>query len=282
MIYENEIHDEERSFYGIKDAIVRNCKIDGPADGESAFKECKNITVEDTFLNLRYPFWHDSHVKITACEMTEGCRAALWYDKDVEIDRCKMHGIKALRECEDITLTNTDVISPEFAWRSRNIKIKNVTTEGEYPFFECKKMDVDELKMKGKYSFQYVENVTLKNCILDTKDAFWHAKNVTIEDSVVKGEYLAWYAKGIKLVNCQIIGTQPICYSDNIVLENCTMENTDFSFEYSTVDAKINGNIMSIKNPYKGNIIADSIDEIIIDEFAKQDSDVVINGKKVA
>ena len=60
------------------------------------------------------------------------------------------------------------------------------------------------------------------------------------------------------------------------------MENTDFSFEYSTVDAKINGNIMSIKNPYKGNIIADSIDEIIIDEFAKQDSDVVINGKKVA
>ena len=60
------------------------------------------------------------------------------------------------------------------------------------------------------------------------------------------------------------------------------MENTDFSFEYSTVDAKINGNIMSIKNPYKGNIIADSIDLIIIDENAKQDSDVIINGKKVA
>ena len=104
MIYQNETHDEERSFYGIKDAVIINCKIDGPADGESAFKECRNITVEDTYLNLRYPFWHDENVKITGCEMTEGCRAALWYDKGVEIENCKMHGIKALRECEDINL----------------------------------------------------------------------------------------------------------------------------------------------------------------------------------
>ena len=45
QVYENEIHDEERGFYGLVDAVVRNCKIDGPSDGESAFKECKNIVV---------------------------------------------------------------------------------------------------------------------------------------------------------------------------------------------------------------------------------------------
>lgn len=266
MIYENEIHDEERGFYGIKDAIVRNCKIDGPADGESAFKECKNITVEDTYLNLRYPFWHDDNVKITGCEMTEGCRAALWYDKGVVIDNCKMHGIKALRECEDITLTNTDILSPEFAWRSRNIKIENVTIEGEYPFFECKNMDINELKMKGKYSFQYVENVTLKNCVLDTKDAFWHAKNITIEDSVVKGEYLAWYAESIRFVRCKIIGTQPLCYVKGLVLEDCEMEGCDLSFERSHVTATVKGHIDSVKNPISGSIVADSIGEIILEE----------------
>ena len=58
MLYENKTYDEERALYAIKDATVRNCKFDGPADGESAFKECRNITVEDCYFNLRYPFWH--------------------------------------------------------------------------------------------------------------------------------------------------------------------------------------------------------------------------------
>ena len=266
MIYENEIHDEERGFYGIKNAIIRNCKIDGPADGESAFKECRDIVVENTYLNLRYPFWHDDNVTITECEMTENCRAALWYDKGVVIENCKLHGIKALRECEGIALKNTDIISPEFAWRSRNIKIENTKLQGEYPFFECKNMDIVGFEMKGKYSFQYIENTTLRNCVLDTKDAFWHAKNVTIEDSIIKGEYLAWYAENIRFVRCKIIGTQPLCYVKGLVLEDCEMEGCDLSFERSEVTATIRGHIDSVKNPICGSISADSIGEIILEE----------------
>ena len=270
MIYKNEIHDEERAFYGLKNAVVTDCKIDGPADGESAFKECRDIVVENTFFNLRYPFWHVDDVKISECEMTENCRAALWYDKGVHIEHCKMHGIKALRECEDIVLKDTDIISPEFAWRSRNIKIDQVKLQGEYPFFECKNMEIDDLEMKGKYSFQYIENTVLRNCVLDTKDAFWHAKNITIEDSVVKGEYLAWYAENIRFVRCKIIGTQPLCYVKGLVLEDCEMEGCDLSFERSEVNATVRGYIDSVKNPISGSVIADSIGEIIIeDEFVE-------------
>ena len=58
-ILENQTLDEERALYGEHDLVVRNCRFDGPADGESAFKECENITVEGAFMNLRYPFWHD-------------------------------------------------------------------------------------------------------------------------------------------------------------------------------------------------------------------------------
>lgn len=266
MLYENEIHDEERSFYGLENVTVKNCKIDGPADGESAFKECRDIIVEDTYLNLRYPFWHVNKAKIFNCEMTENCRAALWYDKDIEMDTCNLYGIKALRECEDVVLTNADIISPEFSWRSRNITIKDAKLEGEYPFFECKNMDITRLVMKGKYSFQYIENATLRNCILDTKDAFWHAKNVVIEDSVVKGEYLAWYAENIRFVRCKIIGTQPLCYAKGLVLEDCEMEGCDLSFERSQVNATVCGHIDSVKNPISGSITADSIGEIILEE----------------
>ncbi|MBR3811232.1 MAG: DUF3737 family protein [Agathobacter sp.] len=266
MLYENEIHDEERSFYGLENVTVKNCKIDGPADGESAFKECRDIIVEDTYLNLRYPFCHVNKAKIFNCEMTENCRAALWYDKDIEMDTCNLYGIKALRECEDVVLTNADIISPEFSWRSRNITIKDAKLEGEYPFFECINMDITRLVMKGKYSFQYIENATLRNCILDTKDAFWHAKNVVIEDSVVKGEYLAWYAENIRFVRCKIIGTQPLCYAKGLVLEDCEMEGCDLSFERSQVNATVCGHIDSVKNPISGSITADSIGEIILEE----------------
>ena len=266
MIFVNETYDEERAFYGIRDAIVKNCKIDGPADGESAFKECKNIQVVDTYLNLRYPFWHVDDVTIINCHMTENCRAALWYDNGVVIKDSKMHGIKALRECKNIELKNIDIISPEFAWRSHNIIVENVTLEGEYPFFECTDMVIDGLKMKGKYSFQYIENVTFRNCNLDTKDAFWHAKNITIENSVVKGEYLAWYAENIRFVRCKIIGTQPLCYCKGVVLEDCEMEGCDLSFERSEVVATVQGHIDSVKNPIVGSIHADSIGEIILEE----------------
>ena len=31
---------QERALYGSQDLLVRDCAFDGPADGESAFKEC--------------------------------------------------------------------------------------------------------------------------------------------------------------------------------------------------------------------------------------------------
>lgn len=258
--------DEERALYGLYDAEVKNCRFDGPADGESAFKECHDIIATDCYFNLRYPFWHVNKGVIRNSEMTENCRAALWYDNDITIEGSKLYGIKALRECSDIKLADCDVVSPEFLWRCNNIKIKNVSMQSEYPFFESKDIEIEGLKMKGKYSFQYVENMTIRNSELDTKDAFWHSNNVTVVDSIVKGEYLAWYSKNLRLIRCKIIGTQPLCYCEGLVLEDCTMEETDFSFERSEVQAMVSGKILGVKNPKSGSIKADEIGELLIEK----------------
>ena len=265
-IIENQTFDEERALYAVNDITVRNCRFDGPADGESAMKEARNLKVENSYFNLRYPFWHVENAEIANCDMTENCRAALWYDKNITINCCNLGGIKALRECQNITLKNSRVNSPEFIWRCHGLTIENVNIEqSEYPFFEVKDSKITNLKMKGKYSFQYDENIEITNSELDTKDAFWHTKNVTVRDSVIKSEYLGWYSENLKLVNCKIIGTQPFCYCKNLVLENCTMEDCDLSFERSTVNATINGKIDSIKNPLGGKIIADSFGELILE-----------------
>ena len=267
MIIENQTFDEERALYGLKDLTVKNCRFDGPADGESAFKECRNIDVTGCFMNLRYPFWHVEKAKITDSNFTEYCRAALWYDKAICIENCRLGGIKAIRECENIILKNCSVNSPEFAWKSQNLKIENVTIEeSEYPFFEIRDAKLTGLKMKGKYSFQYDENIEITDSELNTKDAFWHTKNVTVKNSTVKSEYLGWYSENLTLINCHIIGTQPFCYCKNLVLKNCTMEECDLSFERSTIDVEVSGKIDSIKNPLAGKITADSIGQIILEE----------------
>ena len=76
---QNQTFDQERALYGRQELLVRDCAFDGPADGESAFKECSDIQTEHCFFNLRYPFWHDRNLTIEDCEMTPLCRAALWY-----------------------------------------------------------------------------------------------------------------------------------------------------------------------------------------------------------
>ena len=45
----NRTFDEERALYGEHDITVNGCKFDGPADGESAFKECGNVAVDNCF-----------------------------------------------------------------------------------------------------------------------------------------------------------------------------------------------------------------------------------------
>ena len=42
-IIEGETFDEERALYGSDGVRAAACRFDGPADGESAFKESKNI-----------------------------------------------------------------------------------------------------------------------------------------------------------------------------------------------------------------------------------------------
>ena len=265
-LIENKTFDEERALYGSDGVRAAGCRFDGPADGESAFKESKNIEADGCFFNLRYPFWHDKNVVIRNSEMTELCRAALWYTDSVTIEDSKLHGIKALRECSDVKMRGCDVISPEFGWNSRDIDMKDCSATSEYFMLNAKNLHFDGVSLKGKYSFQYIEDSVLENCNFDTKDSFWHAKNVVVRNSVIKGEYLAWYCENVTFENCVISGTQPLCYCKGLKMINCEMHGADLAFEKSEVEADITTPVISIKNPAKGYIRVPHVDEIIMTE----------------
>ena len=276
-IIENKTFDTERALYGSDGVAVKNCAFDGPADGESALKESRNVQVESCFFNLRYPFWHDHNLRISGSEMTDKCRAALWYCEGVEIKDTKLHGIKALRECADAVISDCDIVSPEFGWSVRGCEMRNPTAESEYFMMRSTGLRFKNVKLKGKYSFQYIEDAVFENCEFDTKDAFWHAKDVVVRDSVVKGEYLAWYCENVTFENCTIIGTQPLFYCKGLKLINCAMIDTDLAFERSEVEADITTEVISIKNPLSGRISVPAVGEIIRD-IPGADGEVVVTG----
>ena len=265
QIIKNGKFEEERALYGSNELRLINCSFDGDLDGESALKESSDIIAEECFFNLRYPFWHVDRLSLDNCEMTELCRAALWYSDGITVKNSRLHGIKALRECRNICISDSSIKSPEFGWFSRNVKIQDSDASGEYFMFKGEEIRMSGVSFTGKYSFQYISNSVFENCVIDTKDAFWHARDVVVKNSVVKGEYLAWYSENVTFENCVIYGTQPLCYCKGLRLLNCEMHGADLAFELSEVDATLTSPIISIKNPIKGRISLPAVDEIIND-----------------
>lgn len=277
--YINKSFDEERALYGSSGVVLKGCRFDGPADGESALKESSRIEVYDTLCNLRYPFWHDNDLKIENCELTQLCRAALWYSSDIRIISTRLHGIKALRECRDVTMRGCDIDSPEFGWSSKNVAMEDCRAVSQYFMLRASQLSLKNVDFSGKYSFQYVENAVLEDCRLNTKDAFWHSSGVTVKNSVINGEYLAWYSKDLTLINCKISGTQPFCYCQGLTLIDCEMTDCDLAFEKSDVNAVITTPVTSIKNPYSGTISVPSAGELIIDDPAAKARINITGGK---
>ena len=279
MKIENKTFAEERALYNLKNATVAKCRFAGMEDGESALQECRDFIVDDCDFYLRYPLWHGINFEMSNCRMYDTCRAAMWYDRNARLVKCSINGIKACRECKNLTLADCDADSPEFGWKCDSVTVTGGHYVSEYFMFESSNIKFTNVDFKGKYSFQYVQNAEIDDCVLDTKDAFWHAKNVTVRNSVVKGEYLAWYSENVTFINCTITGTQPLCYCKGLTLINCKTEGCDLAFEYSDVKADIVGRIDSVKNPKSGEITADEIGETVL-ESSVTSSNCLIKTRK--
>jgi hypothetical protein len=247
--------------------------------GESALKECSNIEAFDCRFEGNYPFWHVHGFVIERCFFDVGGRSALWYSDHLRMKDTIINAPKMFREMNDIDIDNVVMNdADEVFWRCERLNIRNLKLHGgTYPFMMCRDLRIDGLESDSKYVFQYVKNLELHNAKITTKDALWETDNVTVYDSELNGEYLGWHSRNLRLVNCHISGTQPLCYADNLTLENCTMaDDCDLAFEYSTVNATINGNIRSVKNPRSGSITAESFGDIILDNNIKAPADCAL------
>ena len=254
----------ERALFNSENLIVTDSVFD---DGESPLKESSNIDIEGCLFRWKYPLWYCNHINVKNSQWFEMARAGVWYTNDMQVENAMIEAPKNFRRCNELSLKNVNFFhAAETLWSCSNVKMENVTAKGDYFAMNSCDMVIDNFKLDGNYSFDGCKNVIIRNSSLLSKDAFWNSENITVYDSFISGEYLGWNAKNLTLINCTIESLQGLCYIENLVMKNCKLINTTLSFEYSTVDAEIIGEIDSVKNPKSGIIRADSIKELIMEE----------------
>lgn len=281
QIIKNQEFGGERPLYASRDLRLEQVTIHV---GESSVKESKNIEAEDCRFEGKYVFWETHGFRVNNCYFAESARSSLWYSSNLKMTNCMVDAPKMFRRMKGIEVENCKFPNAlETFWDCSDIRLKDVEiAKADYLFMHSENIRIDNYRQDGNYSFQYAKNVEIHNAVINSKDAFWESENVTVYDSEINGEYLAWYGKNIRLVRCHLTGEQLLCYVDGLILEDCTFgDDANLLFEYSTVDAKIEGDVVSIKNPTSGIIeVAGKVGEIIIDENQKQPASAVIKELK--
>ncbi|NLG04801.1 MAG: DUF3737 family protein [Clostridia bacterium] len=265
----------ERALFQSRDLELSYCTF---ADGESPLKESRNLEIDHCLFQWKYPIWYSENVEIQDSTMFEMARAGIWYTNHIKLERVTYQAPKGFRRCTDLALTDVTIPNAaETLWNCDQVTMKNVTAKGDYFAMGSTNMNIEDFTLVGNYSFDGAKNLEIRNAKLISKDAFWNSENVIVYDSFISGEYLGWNSKNVTFINCTIESEQGMCYMEQVKLVNCKLLNTNLAFEYSTVEADIDSEIDSVKNPYSGSITANKIGELIFDnpEMNQDDTEIV-------
>ncbi len=253
----------ERALYHTVDAEIENATF---ADGESPLKESRNLKLHNCIFKWKYPLWYCEHVQVENTSLLETARSGIWYTYDITMRHCAIEAPKTFRRASHIVLEDVNIPNAqETLWNCKNIQLKKVNAQGDYFGLNAENVVIHDFHLTGNYAFDGGKNIEIHNAVMLSKDSFWNCENVTVYDSTIVGEYLGWNSKNITFVRCTIDSMQGMCYMDNVKLVHCKLLNTNLAFEFCTVDALIDSEIDSVKNPIAGKIHAKKIHEIILD-----------------
>ncbi len=257
------VFEGERALYNTHGAKIVNAVFQ---NGESPLKESSELEIFSSVFRWKYPLWYSENVSLSDSSLLDTARSGIWYTQNISLKNCAVQAPKTFRRSSGITLEDTTLSrADETLWSCRDVVMKNVSARGDYFAMNSENLTAENFTLDGNYAFDGAKNVKIKNARLLSKDAFWNTENVEVYDSTIVGEYLGWNSKNVRFVNCTIESNQGLCYMEGVELINCKVINTDLAFEFSSANAEIVTDIISVKNPKSGKIKAKSIGEIILD-----------------
>lgn len=263
--YQEKFYIGERSLFAIQGTTIKNVTF---GKGESPLKESRHLQILDTIFQWKYPLWYCEDIEITNSILETMARSGIWYTKDLCMTNCTLQAPKLFRRCQNVSIKQVYFAdAAETLWTCKQVQLQNVQAYGDYFGMNSQNVQMDHLKLIGNYAFDGGTNITAQHCTFLSKDAFWNCHNVTLSDCTLNGEYLGWNTDSLTLINCTIESDQGLCYIKHLTLKNCRLLQTILAFEYcSDIQAEINSDIISVKNPISGIIKAHHIGKIIQDD----------------
>ena len=263
--YQEKFYTGERSLFASQGATIKNVTF---GEGESPLKESRHLNISDTIFKWKYPLWYCEDIKIKNSILETMARSGIWYTKNLRMTNCTLQAPKLFRHCQQVSLQQVYFAdAAETLWTCQQVQLQDVQGHGDYFGMNSQDVQMDHVQIVGNYAFDGGQNITAQHCTFVSKDAFWNCRNVTLTDCTLNGEYLGWNTENLTLINCTIESNQGLCYIKHLTLKNCRLLQTDLAFEYcSDIQAEINSDIISVKNPISGVIQAHYIGEIIQDD----------------
>lgn len=274
-----DVHfDGDRSCYCTKKTLVERVVFSA---GRSALMHSSDISAIDCEFHGEAFLWNSENVQLNACRIFCNAFNGLWYSKNIEVNGCLFDAEGMFRRTQNITITKSNFSNAgEILWDCEHIEMRGVDISGaSYAFMHSKDIVMTDVRLQGKQAFSGCRNMSLSDAYIESDHALRDARDITIFDSVLNGECIGWNSHNIRLVNCILKGAQPFCHASDIRMDNCRLENGEGCFENTSIHAEITGHVRSIVNPLSGVIRADSIQEVILNEFclAPDDCQITVN-----
>ena len=238
-------------------------------DGESPLKHSAGVQIDDTAFEWKYPLWYSQDVTMQHSILLDTARSGIWYTHGIAIADSLIGAPKQFRRSSGITLTNVQLPNAqETLWQCSDVTLDHVSANGDYFGMNTTGVRATDLRIHGNYLFDGGADIVVEGGMLASRDAFWNCHDVVVRDCLIIGEYLGWNSRNLTFENCTIESLQGLCYIDGLTMRHCRLVNTTLAFEYSTLDAQIDGRIDSVINPSGGIIRCQGIGELIQDDPA--------------
>lgn len=123
-------------------------------DGESPLKESRDIVLENSSFQWKYPLWYSKNIEARDCTWLEMARSGVWYTDHIRIEDTLIEAPKNFRRCHDVTLDNVYLANAaETFWNCEGIKLAHVQARGDYFGMNSTDLTIDDFKLVGNYAF---------------------------------------------------------------------------------------------------------------------------------
>lgn len=87
--------------------------------GKYSFQYCKNLTIENSYLDTKDAFWHSENVVIKDSYVKGEYLA--WYAKNVTFINCTIEGTQPLCYCKNLVLKDCKMIKTDLSFENSEV-----------------------------------------------------------------------------------------------------------------------------------------------------------------